>query len=107
MLQFLPLTTTNEGMSYKIRETKRYKKSYRRVRQRKGFKQEKLDSVVNTLLRGECLAPVHEDHPLTGELEGVRECHVQPNVLLMYYHLDNVLVLVLVNIGSHHELFGK
>lgn len=36
-----------------------------------------------------------------------RECHIKDDLLLIYYKDKTVLVLVLVSIGTHHQLFGK
>lgn len=93
-------------MKYTIKETKRYRKAYKRVRQKLGFKREKLIAIIETLAQGKALPAVCKDHQLTGDMQQYRECHVQPDVLLMYQKFDEMLVLVLVKIGSHPELFG-
>lgn len=46
----------------------------------------------------------HQDHALKGEYVGTRECHVKPDLLLIYFKMDKTL-LTLVRLGSHSELF--
>ena len=45
------------------------------------------------------------DHALKGDLVGFRECHIAPDILLIYCLEDGVLILTLVNIGNHAQLF--
>ena len=45
------------------------------------------------------------DHELTGNYVGCRECHIEPDWLLMYELFDDVCVLVMMRIGTHSELF--
>ncbi|MFA5987293.1 MAG: type II toxin-antitoxin system YafQ family toxin [Candidatus Paceibacterota bacterium] len=94
-------------MRFRIVQTSLYRKSYRQVSVRKGFSQLKLDIVVNSLAAGNILPATNKDHQLQGNLRRYRECHVQPDVLLMYEIRDDILVLVLVDIGSHNDLFKK
>ena len=47
------------------------------------------------------------DHELKGEYAGIRECHVKNDLLLLYQKKDNILVLLLVDIGTHASVFGK
>ena len=49
----------------------------------------------------------NRDHALTGDWIGHRECHIQPDWLLIYRIEDNVLVLTLARTGSHSDLFNK
>ena len=48
----------------------------------------------------------HRDHALKGDFKGYRECHIKPDVLLIYKIEKDVLILVLADIGSHTNLFG-
>lgn len=59
------------------------------------------------LASGGTLAPRCRNHQLRGTLARLRECHVQSDVLLVYEVQDDVLILVLVDLGSHSDLFGK
>lgn len=47
------------------------------------------------------------DHALTGNWEGHRECHIQPDWLLVYRIEEDVLVLTLARTGTHSDLFGR
>ena len=49
--------------------------------------------------------PSYKDHPLTGNYEGFRELHVEPDWLLIYAIKDDILVLSLTRTGSHSDLF--
>lgn len=68
-------------------------------------KLDKLYAVIEKLANGERLDASLLDHDLIGDYKGCRECHVEPDWLLVYEIIDNVLVLVLYRIGSHAELF--
>jgi mRNA interferase YafQ len=51
----------------------------------------------------EALAPRYRDHPLSGEWKDYRDCHIKPDLVLIYRKLDDD-VLQLVRMGSHSEL---
>jgi len=67
-----------------------------------------LTSVVLALLNDQMLQPQYRDHDLSGDWKGYRECHLKPDLLLIYRKLDNDdgKILRLARIGSHSELFG-
>ncbi len=93
---------------YRIVRTKSFERSYGKLKQ-SGIKKQVISdikSVINALASGESLPAKHRDHSLTGYFEGYRECHVRPNLLLIYQIDHGSLVLVLVDIGSHPYLFG-
>lgn len=46
-----------------------------------------------------------KDHALTGEMSGFRECHLKPDLLLIYAKAEDPPALILMRIGSHSELF--
>lgn len=71
----------------------------------KDFNPKFLEYVINTLACGEKLPVKHRDHQLSGELKEYRECHIGNDMLLIYRKHENVLVLVLVDLGSHDSLF--
>jgi mRNA interferase YafQ len=64
-------------------------------------------TVVEALMNNRPLAPRHRDHDLSGEYAGVRECHVQPDWLLIYDKAGPLIggSLKLIRTGSHSELF--
>lgn len=65
---------------------------------------EKLELIIDFLSSDLPLPRKHQDHPLKGEYVGTRECHVKPDLLLIYFKMDKTL-LTLVRLGSHSELF--
>ncbi len=85
--------------------SRKYERAYKRIKRHKDFDRAKLEEVIDTLSRGQTLSPKYRDYELAGNLKGSRECHVQNDVLLVYQIIKNKLVLVLVNIGSHSDLF--
>ena len=89
-----------------IRYSKAYRKAYRRISKSGRFPKKELDAVIRTIQHQERLGLSYRDHELSGELAGYRECHIRPDLLLLYQIADNNLVLVLVNLGSHPDLFG-
>lgn len=90
---------------YIVDSTQAYRKAYKRVSKRKEFNRQVLEDIVDTLSRGEKLEAKYNDHQLSGEFQDYRECHMKNNILLMYQKHENVLVLLLVNIGTHDDLF--
>jgi mRNA interferase YafQ len=64
----------------------------------------KLDAVVTTLTAEQPLAPAQRDHELSGEWQDCRECHINPDWLLIYRITDEELELL--RTGSHSDLFG-
>jgi mRNA interferase YafQ len=92
-------------MLYEIVKTKRFKTAYKRIRNLPGFKKEIFIEVVETLASGSKLHEKYCDHKLTGNLKDFRECHLAPDILLMYQIDDRVLILTLVSIGNHAQLF--
>lgn len=78
-----------------------------KLAKKRGLKIEKLAEVINTLASEETLAEKYRDHGLTGNYEGFRECHIEPDWLLMYQIFENELILSATATGSHSDLFGK
>lgn len=64
-----------------------------------------LQAVVFALATDQALAVKYRDHELTGEWLGYRECHIKPDLLLIYRKSDTDC-LRLARLGSHSELFG-
>ncbi|MDR3244603.1 MAG: type II toxin-antitoxin system YafQ family toxin, partial [Elusimicrobiota bacterium] len=58
------------------------------------------------LLEQKPLEQKYQDHSLKGNYAGFRECHIQPNWLLIYRINHNLLILALTRTGSHSDLFG-
>ena len=93
-------------MKYEIRFTAQFKKDWKRAK-KQGKNMEKLLAVIEQLANGEPLEEKYRDHDLSGNYKGCRECHVEPDWLLIYEIRGDVLVLMLYRLGSHSELFKK
>ena len=91
-------------MKYSLVLSGRFKRSLRLARKR-GLNIDLLDSVVEKLLQGVPLEEKYRDHVLVGKYQGFRECHIQPDWLLIYLIEDDILTLTLVDTGTHADLF--
>lgn len=87
---------------FKIKISKQYKKNYKKLSLQD---QELVDSVVYKLSQNQALEKKYRDHKLQGRFQDYRECHIKPDLLLIYQKQEDVLILTCVNIGSHSQLF--
>lgn len=92
-------------MKYRLILTGKFKKSLKLAKKR-GLDLSLIDEVVNMLQRGDVLDKKYRDHELKGKYAGFRECHIQPDWLLIYLIEDDVLTLTLVDTGTHADLFN-
>lgn len=91
-------------MKYKLDFTSRFKKDLKLAKkQRKNI--DKLFEVIETIANGIALDAKYKDHALTGNYSSFRECHIEPDWLLIYKIQNDVLILTLSRIGSHSDLF--
>lgn len=88
-----------------LRFTVKFKKDYKRIK-KQGKDIAKLESTLETLVYGESLPEAMRDHSLGGTYRGHRECHIEPDWLLIYRIDEEGLVLVATRTGSHSELLG-
>ena len=89
---------------YEIFRTTSFKKDYKKL---SNDDKKLLKEVITLLANGETLAEEYNDHKLIGNYLGCRECHIKPDLLLIYRINDKVLELALTRVGSHSKLFGK
>lgn len=89
-------------VKYEIRVLKEYKKNYKKLTLKE---KDLVDEIVYRLSNNETLERKYKDHKLKGEFKEFRECHVKPDLLLIYQKQDDKLILTCINIGSHSELF--
>ncbi len=87
---------------YVIFYSSRYKKSIKKL-DKQLIKE--IDKVINTLANDEPLEIKHRDHALKGKFKGLRECHIKPDLLLIYSKNKDRLILTAIDIGSHSDLF--
>ena len=90
----------------KLEFTGQFKRDYKLALKR-GCNPEKLKEVVDILCKEEPLPEAYKDHPLSNskDYKGMRECHIEPDWLLVYKIYGNRLVLKLIRTGSHSDLF--
>ena len=94
---------------YRIYRTRGFEKSYQRLKESGKFKTQarsNLKIAIDTLAVGKRLPAKFEDHALTGDFLGYRECHIKGNLLLIYQLDEREGIVDLVDIGSHPQLFG-
>ena len=91
-------------MKYEVKFTNQFKRDLR-LAKKQGKDIDKLFDVINMIAEGRKLDEKYRDHNLSGDYDGCRECHVEPDWLLVYELIDDVLVLMLYRIGTHSELF--
>ena len=86
--------------------TGQFKKDYRKAVKR-GCDPKKLEEVITFLCNEQPLPPSFHDHPLVNskDYKGMRECHVQPDWLLVYKIVQDTLILKLIRTGTHSDLF--
>ena len=89
---------------YEVITSKLYRKQYKKI---SVGDRALINQAVKILANGEPLEPRYKDHPLIGNYIGFRECHIKPDLLLVYEIRDGVLELYLAATGSHSELFNK
>ena len=91
-------------MKYTIKPSNRFKRDLKTVLKR-GCDRNLLLQIIDILASGAALDEKHRDHALTGSYIGYRECHIQPDWLLVYRFDDDILVLTLIRTGTHSDLF--
>ena len=89
---------------YKIVPSNQFKKDLKLANKR-GFAMGKLRSVINALADGQKLEAKYRDHALVGDYRGFRECHIEPDWLLVYRIEDEKLELFLFRTGTPADLF--
>ena len=94
--------------NYKIKYSKEFKKSLKKII-KQGKNIDKLLTVVDMLSNKQQLEPKYRDHTLYNDkrFKGCRDCHIEPDWVLIYKYLEDEIVLLLVNTGSHSEVLSK
>lgn len=87
-----------------VKFTTQFKKDYKKAIKR-GCDMKLLEFAITELANQRPLPERFRDHALGGEYEGFRECHIQPNWLLIYFIENDLLILTLARMGSHADLF--
>jgi mRNA interferase YafQ len=90
---------------YQVVVSSQYKKSLKKISKSGNFPIKEIEEVINLLILGKILPVKYHDHELHGEFLGYRECHIKGDLLLIYKIEKEKLILILVEIGSHSQLF--
>lgn len=87
---------------YRFKPSSKFRKQYKKLNQKE---KEITKKIINKLLNDEILESKYKDHKLIGKYAGFRECHIKPDLLLIYKKENKTLILVCIAIGSHSDLF--
>lgn len=93
-------------MMLSLKTTTKFKKDYKRMK-KQGKDLSLLQMVIDDLLAEKILPEKNRDHALTGNYLGFRECHIQPDWLLIYAVDHGQLVLTASRTGTHSDLFDE
>lgn len=91
-------------MKYKVKVTKRFEKDIKRCIKRH-YPLEKLKEIVKLLEDTGKLPLKYSPHKLSGNYDGIWECHITPDWLLLWKQNDTELILLFVTTGTHSDLF--
>ena len=93
---------------YNVEFSSSFKKNLKKIT-KQGKDIDKMLDIIDKLAEKEQLEPKHKDHNLINDkyFEDCRECHIEPDWLLIYKYIDDKLILLLMKTGSHCELFKK
>ena len=72
---------------------------------KRGKDPQKITAVIQLLCEQAPLPPTLKDHPLKGSYTGFRDCHIEPDLILIYRIEANQLQLICAHLGSHSDLF--
>ena len=92
-------------MKYTVRYSNLFKKSFKKCLKR-GCKQDDFRKVLSNLAECGSLPPEYRPHKLKGKYKECWECHINPDWLLVWEQYDTELILILVDTGTHSDLFG-
>jgi len=87
---------------YEIFRTNVFKKDYKKLNNKD---KELVKNTIKLLANGEKLPQEFKEHKLIGNYLGCKECHIKPDLLLIYRINNDILELALVRVGSHSNLF--
>ena len=91
---------------YDLKFSKKFKKDLKKINKNNPLAIKKLEYILNLLINNKPLKETHKNHKLHGDFNNCHECHVKPDILLIYKKNKQNLIIYLLRIGSHTELFG-
>ncbi|TLD97398.1 type II toxin-antitoxin system YafQ family toxin [Helicobacter jaachi] len=89
---------------FELLQTKLFRKEYKKLSSRL---KDEVDKVLEKLENGETLESKHKDHGLSGNLSGLRDCHVRFDLVLIYQKDGQNLIITAMRINTHSEIFKK
>ena len=89
-----------------LRFTSQFKKDFK-LAQKRGFNLSEFEIIVNKLRNREPLEEKYKDHQLSGNWKNHRDFHLYPDLVVIYCIKENDLILEMVRMGSHSDLFKK
>ena len=89
---------------YRIVTTNRFEKSLKLCKKR-NYNLDLLKEVIDLLATNGELPQKYKTHKLSGNYEGCWECHIKPNWLLVWQQNEEELILLLLDTGTHSDLF--
>ena len=89
-----------------LRYTNQFKKDYK-LAQKRGFDLSEFETIVNKLRAREPLDEKYKDHNLSGNWKNHRDFHLHPDLVVIYCIKENELILEMVRMGTHSDLFKK
>ena len=92
-------------MYYELMLTREFKKSLKLAKKR-GLDLNLLEKLITSLQNNIPLEEKYRDHELRGKYKGFRECYIAPDWLLIYMKEEDILVLTLIDTGTHSDLFN-
>lgn len=93
-------------MNLEVKYSGKFKKGLK-LAVKRGLDISLLENVVEKLRKRIPLDEKYQDHRLKGKMSKYRECHIQPDWLLVYLIEEDILVLTLINTGTHADLFDE
>ena len=89
-----------------LRFTNQFKKDFK-LAQKRGIDLSDFERIVDKLRRREPLEEKYKDHPLSGSWKNYRDFHLHPDLVVIYCIKENELIIQMVRMGSHSDLFNK
>jgi mRNA interferase YafQ len=90
---------------YQIIYSQKYQKAFRKIQRAGKYDLSKLEIVLQILQSGKVLPPQYQNHYLRGKLQEYEECHIYDDLLLIYKRDKKLLLLLLLDLGTHSQLF--
>ena len=90
---------------YTVLLSHKYKKSLKKIKKSGKYNISDIEDIVSIISSGKKLDTKYQDHNLNGKMSDYRECHIKPDLLLVYQIKKDKLILLLVNISKHSNLF--